>query len=106
MFNRSDIRLGSPERRNMAPNIVSKMYTKLYLTSIHHLVATILWTMLLTIGKEHYVIISLMSLVHIVDLLTKLKGLQLLLVKYCIFVIQIKIKQIWTTCISMSNAFL
>ncbi len=36
IFNRTDIRLDSPESK-MAPNIVSKMYTKLYLTSIHRL---------------------------------------------------------------------
>ncbi len=41
IFNRTDIRLDSPERK-VAPKIVIKIYTKLYmyLTPIHQMVST------------------------------------------------------------------
>ncbi len=38
MFNGSDIRVDSPERK-VASQIVIKMYTKLYLISIHQMVS-------------------------------------------------------------------
>ncbi len=50
IFNRSDFRLDSPERK-MTPKIVIKMYTKWYLASIHQRVSIqwqMLWAMLLT----------------------------------------------------------
>ncbi len=39
MFNKSDIRMCYPQERNVAQNIVIKMYTKLYLVSIHQVVS-------------------------------------------------------------------